>query len=266
MASSYRLPFRPVLALSLSAGLLVLTGCGSSADTAAAPKAGGPVVVATTAWEAALAKAAGAKEVKVLVPATLKHAPDYELKPSDLTTVAGADFVLYAAFEPFAGKVKEATGSKAKAVEVTLDDSRKVTAAEVTRLGALFGTEQAAAQWNTAFAAEYDRLAQQVKAKWPGGKAPVVVTQVFTGWAADLAGAQPVGSYGPEAVTPAQLAELSGKKPQFVLENAAMSTGTVLPGSTAKQLNISNYPGPDLDLLAVYRTAAGQLEQAFGAS
>ncbi|GAA0665568.1 hypothetical protein GCM10010193_16210 [Kitasatospora atroaurantiaca] len=264
-----RVLVRPLVALS--AGLLLLTACGSSksgttADAAATAQAKGPVVVATTTWEAALAKAAGAKDVKVLVPATVKHAPDYELKPSDLTAVAGADFVLYASFEPFAGRIKEAAGSKAKPVEVNLDDHRDATTAEVTKLGKAFGTEQAAAQWNTAFTTEYDKLAQQVKAKWPAGKAPVVVTQMFTAWAADLAGVKAAGTYGPEAVTPAQLSELSARKPQFVLENEAMSTGTVLPDSGAKQVNIVNYPGQELDMLTVYRNAADQLEKAFSGS
>ncbi|WP_431683071.1 metal ABC transporter solute-binding protein, Zn/Mn family [Kitasatospora sp. KL5] len=259
-----RVPVRHLVALS--AGLLLLTACGSTSSSADNGRPAGPVVVATTTWEAALAKAAGATNVKVLVPAQVKHAPDYELKPSDLTAVAGADFVLYASFEPFAGRIKEAAGSKAKPVEVTLDNHRDATATEVTRLGAAFGTEQAAARWNTAFAAEYEKLARQVKAEWPAGKAPVVVTQTFTSWAADLAGVQPAGSYGPEAVTPAQLAELSAKKPQFVLENAGMSTGTVLPGSGAKQIDIVNYPGEGLDMLAVYRSAAEQLRKALSGS
>ncbi|MFJ6215712.1 metal ABC transporter solute-binding protein, Zn/Mn family [Streptomyces sp. NPDC092296] len=267
-----RVPARPLVALS--AGLLLLTACGGSTGTtaagpaasAASARTGGPVVVATTTWEAALAKAAGAEDVKVLVPATVKHAPDYELKPSDLTAVAGADFVLYASFEPFAGRVKEAAGSKAEPVEVNLDERRAATAAEVTKLGKVFGTEQAAARWNSAFTAQYDTLAQQVKAAWGTGQAPVVVAQTFTTWAAELAGLQPAGTYGPDAVTPAQLAELSAKKPQFVLENEAMSTGTVLPGSGAEQLDIVNYPGQDLDLLAVYRNAADQLVRAFSGS
>ena len=42
------------------------------------------------------------------MPTSVHHAPDYDPKPSDLTAVAEADFVLYAPFEPFAAKIKEA--------------------------------------------------------------------------------------------------------------------------------------------------------------
>ncbi|MGW7486276.1 ABC transporter substrate-binding protein [Streptomyces sp. NPDC054786] len=270
-----RVLFRPVAAVTaLSAGLVLLTGCGGGSDNGGTDKSSGkagasssgPVVVATSTWEAALAKAAGAKNVKYIVPASIRHAPDYDLKPSDLTAVAGADYVLYASFEPWAGKIKDSAGSQAKLVEVNLDNTPAAAKAEVTKLGKKFGTEQAAAKWNTKFGAQWDSLAKQVKATWPGGRSPAVASQMFTTWAAKLAGAKVVGTYGPEAVTPAQLSALSAKKPKFVLDNENMSTGTVLPGSGAKQLNIVNYPGPDLDLLAVYRKAAGLMEKAFSGS
>ena len=253
---------------ALSAGLLVLTGCGGSGTATSSPSgaagpAGGPAVVATTTWEAALAKAAGAGDVKYVVPASIRHAPDYDLKPSDLAAVAGADYVLYASFEPFAARIKDAAGSKAKLVELDLDNDPATTSADVTKLGGLFGTQRNARKWNSDFSAHWKSWAQQVKAVWPGGKPPAVVAQAYTTWAAKLAGARLVGSYGPNQVTPAQLARLSDSRPQFVLDNENMSTGTVLPGSGARQLDIVNYPGQDLDLMTVYERAANQMAKAF---
>ncbi|MFJ3633383.1 metal ABC transporter solute-binding protein, Zn/Mn family [Streptomyces sp. NPDC090112] len=267
-----------LLALS-TAGIVLLTGCGDSDSTgkadASSPTAGAsastdaaekPTVVVTTTWEGAFAKAAGAEDITVIVPQSVHHAPDYDPKPSDLAAVAKADFVLYAPFEPYAAKIKEAAGSKAKLVEVNLDNDPDKVKAEVDKLAGMFGTKNAATTWKTGFDTEYTKLNKEVQAAWPGGKAPAVVSQVFTVWAAKLAGAAPVGTYGPEAVTPAQLAELSAKKPALVLDNAHMSTGTVLPDSGAKQVKIVNYPGDDLDLLAVYRNAAAELKKAAGAS
>ncbi|MEK9520801.1 ABC transporter substrate-binding protein [Streptomyces venezuelae] len=253
--------------LALTTALPLLAGCGSGDDPGpeAAKAAGGkPVVVVTTTWEGAFAKAAGAGDVTVIVPQSVHHAPDYDPKPSDLAAVAKADFVLYAPFEPYAAKIKEAAGSKARLVEVNLDNDPVKAAAEVTRLGGLFGTKDAAARFKTRLEAEVADLNGELRSAWPGGKSPSVVSQVFTGWAAGLAGATTVGTYGPEPVTPAQLAELSAKKPAFVLDNAHMSTGTVLPDAGAKQVRIVNYPGEDLDLLAVYRNAAAELRKAMG--
>lgn len=267
MAQYRRVRIPSLLALSVSAGLvLTATACGSDKkDDSSSGNGGGsgtPVVVATTAWEGAFAKAAGIKDVKVIVPQSVHHAPDYDPKPSDLAAVAGADFVLYAPFEPYASKIKDAAGSKAKLVEVNLDNDADKAVAEVVRLGKVFGTQPAAAQWKTSFDAEYGRLKQDVKSAWPGGKAPVVVAQVFSTWSAKLAGADVVGTYGPEAVTAQQLAGLSKKKPALVLDNAHMSTGKVLPDSGAKQIEIVNYPDKDLDLVAVYRKAAADVKQA----
>ena len=249
----------------LTAVLLLTVGCGSSD---AKPGDGGhahdgaPVVVATTTWEGAFAKAAGAKDVKVIVPKSVQHAPDYDPKPSDLAAVAEADFVLYAPFEPYAEKIKEAAGSDAELVEVNLDNDADKATAEVARLGKLFGTADAAASWQKSFGTQYAGLQRELKAAWPGGKAPSVVTQVFTAWSAKMAGVNVVGTYGPEAVTAKQLSGLSAKKPALVLDNAHMSTGTVLPDSGAKQVKIVNYPGDDLDLLPVYRAAAAAVKAA----
>ncbi|MGW6785239.1 metal ABC transporter solute-binding protein, Zn/Mn family [Streptomyces sp. NPDC054987] len=258
-------------ALALSAALLLTAGCGNGASSASGggpglPRPGNPSVVVTTTWEGALAKAAGAQDIKVIVPQSVHHAPDYEPRPSDLAAVAQADFVLYAPFEPYAPKIKEAAGSEAKLVEVELDNDPDKVSAEVGRLAALFGTADAAARWKTGFDAEYAKLNQELRAGWPGGRSPSVVAQVFTAWSAKLAGATTVGTYGPEAVTPAQLVELSAKKPSLVLDNAHMSTGAVLPDSGAKQVRIVNYPGDDLDLLPVYRNAAAELRKAMGSS
>ncbi|WP_328928902.1 ABC transporter substrate-binding protein [Streptomyces sp. NBC_00190] len=254
--------------LALSTALFLAAGCGSDASSKDGKQQhdGKPVVVVTTTWEGALAKAAGAEDIKVIVPQSVHHAPDYDPKPSDLAAVAEADFVLYAPFEPYAAKIKEAAGSKAKLVEVNLDNDPGKVNAEVDKLGKLFGTENAAATWKSGFDTEYAKLNQELQAAWPGGKSPSVVAQVFTAWSAKLSGATVVGTYGPEAVTPAQLAELSAKKPALVLDNAHMSTGTVLPDSGARQVKIVNYPGEDLDLLPVYRNAAAELKKAMAAS
>ncbi|WP_017238372.1 metal ABC transporter solute-binding protein, Zn/Mn family [Streptomyces sp. SS] len=255
--------------VALSTVLPLLTGCGEDEPAAGTDRNGAvgkPVVVVTTTWEGAFAKAAGAEDITVIVPQSVHHAPDYDPKPSDLAAVAKADFVLYAPFEPYAAKVKEAAGSKAKLVEVNLDNDPVKAGAEVERLGGLFGTKDTASRWKAGLDSEVAKLNGELKAAWPGGKSPVVVSQVFTTWAAGLAGVAPVGTYGPEPVTPAQLASLSAKKPAFVLDNAHMSTGTVLPDSGAKQVTVVNYPGQDLDLLAVYRNAAAELRKAMSAS
>ncbi|WP_233608740.1 metal ABC transporter substrate-binding protein [Nocardia stercoris] len=235
------------------------TGCGSSSDE---HPHSGPRVVAASSWEAAFAKAAGASDVTVIVPASIKHAPDYDPKPSDLAEVAHADYVLYAQFEGFAGKIKDAAGSHAKLVEVNLDNAKDTMESEVRRLGDTFGTRPAADAWITGFETEYSRLSGDIKAAWQGGQPPKVVQQTFLDFAAQMSGAQVLGTYGPAPVTPGQVADLSAKNPQFVFDNEQMSTGPVLPGSAAKQIALTNYPSQDQDLLSVYRDTATKITAA----
>lgn len=249
---------------ALAAGTaLLFTACGGSNEGEQHHSTSdGPTVVAASAWEGAFAKAAGAKNVTVIVPAGVKHAPDYDPKPSDLIAVGKAQFVLYAEFEGFAGRIKEAAGSDAKTVSVTLDNSPANVAVEVRRLAGLFGTTPAAEKWLGEFDAQYRTLSAEFRAARHGRARPVVVTQAFTTWAAQLADAEVVGTYGPAEVTASQLADLSARHPQFVLDNAQMSLGAVLPGSTAEQLSISNYPGSDMDLLSIYHAASSTLAAA----
>ena len=249
--------------------VLALTACGGGAQTAApnaTPDApAGKKVVAATAWEAALAKAAGATDVKVVVPATVAHAADYDPKPSDLAAVATADLVLYAEFEGFAAKLKEAAGGSAKVEAVKLENAPEVVRAEVTRLAGLLGTTPAAEEWLKKFDSTLTEVKTQVSGSFPGGKAPKVVSQAFVAYMAAITGAEVVGTFGPQPVTPGQLAELSGKQPDLVFDNVHMSTGTVLPGSSAKQVKIVNYPGADLDLLGVFKTNAEEISKALKA-
>lgn len=242
---------------ALISGAAVVVGCGT--DSHDQGNHSGPQVVAASSWEAAFAEAAGAIDVTVIVPAAIAHAPDYDPKPSDLVAVADADFVLYAPFEGFAGRLREAAGSPAKMVQVDLDNSHDKVIAEVRRLADLFGTRAAADRWIGGFDSEYAKLSAQVRAAWRQAQPPTVVAQAFVGFAAQLAGAQVLGTYGPAEVTAKQVVELSRLNPQFVFANEQMDTGTVLPGAPARQVQLSNYPTKDDDLLTVYQDAAAKI-------
>ncbi|WP_329430603.1 zinc ABC transporter substrate-binding protein [Streptosporangium sp. NBC_01495] len=253
------------LAAVAALAMLVTAACGSTRETspAASPSEGGLKVVAASTWEAGFAKAAGATDITVIVPPGVHHAADYDPKPSDLATVAEADVVLYAAFEGFAGRLKEAAGSGAKLIEVSLDNAPDKVKAEVRRLGGEFGTARAAEAWTAAFDTEYAALKEKVTAA-TGGTAPVIVSQAFVAWAADLAGTRPAGVFGPQPPTAGQISELAAKKPRLVLDNSAMPGGDALSGVRAERVVIDNFPGRGLDLIAVYRAGADALAAALG--
>ncbi|SIO89842.1 metal ABC transporter solute-binding protein, Zn/Mn family [Nocardiopsis sp. JB363] len=254
-----------VHALALTGTALLLVGCATSegGDTSDANvDADTPVVVATTTWQGAFATAAGAQDVTVIVPGDVQHAPEYEPAASDLAAVADADFVLYSPFEPFAEQITEAAGADAETVEVDLDNSADTITSEVTRLGELFGTGEQAEEWLTGFDSERERISTDLQAQWPDGEQPVAVAQVYVTWAAQLAGIDPEQTYGPDQLSPGDVADLTGAEPQLVFENSHMSTGRVLPDSEAIQIGIANYPGEDLDLIALYEANAHTIAAA----
>ena len=237
---------------------VLVSGCASTdpGGTAASPSTTGKAlkIVASTSWAGAFAKAAGATDITVIAPATVQHPPDYDPKPSDLVAVASADYILYAEFDGFAAKLKEAAGSTAKLVAVNLENTPKTITAEVTRLAGIFGTPDAAKTWLAGFDTEYARLSAQVKTTVPN-PAPTAVSHLFMGYWADLAGVKVTATFGPEPITASQLAELTGKKPGLVLANAHLpGNNPDIPG--AKRVDIINFPGADLNLLTVFRTNA----------
>ncbi|MFE3454898.1 hypothetical protein ACFXJ8_38845 [Nonomuraea sp. NPDC059194] len=83
-----------------------------------------------------------------------------------------------------------------------------------------------------------------------------MVSQAFVAWAADLAGVQPAGVYGPQPPTAGQLSELAAKKPRLILDNSAMPGGDALANVGATRVVIDNFPGDGFDLLAMYRANA----------
>ncbi len=242
---------------------LLLSGCGSTEQPAQGGGANGapsgPVVVASTSWAGAFATAAGARNVTLVAPASVPHAPDYDPKPSDLTKLSTADYVLYAPFDSFAPRLREAAGGHAKTVELNLENTTKTIHSEVTRLGQMFGTSAQATQWLATFDHRYAELSAQVKAAEPQ-PAPDAVAQVFMAYWGGFAGLPVKGTYGPEPVTAGQLAQLTALHPGVVLDNAHLPSNPDIPG--ARTIELINYPGADLNLLGVFEENARRLTAA----
>ncbi len=216
-------------------------------------------MVASTSWAGAFATAAGARTVTLIAPASVPHAPDYDPKPSDLAKIGSADYVLYAPFDSFAPRLKEAAGGQAKTVELNLENTPDNIRAEVTRLGELFGTSAQATQWLATFDRRYAELSAQAKAAMPQ-PAPNAVAHVFMAYWGEFAGLPVKDTYGPEPVTPGQLAQLTALRPGVVLANAHLPSNPAIPSVSTVEL--INYPGADLNLLEVFEENTRRLTGA----
>ncbi len=234
---------------------LLMSACGSDTGSAGGDATAGEPgihVVASTTWTGALAKLAGASDVDVIAPTSVLHPPDYDPKPSDLVAAAEADVVVYAEFESFATRLLDAAGGEATVVSLVLENTPSSIESEVLRLAAAMGTEDVARANLDAFLPAVAELGDDA-ATHVTDPPPVVVSQLFVAYWADWAGLTAVGTFGPAPMTAGALSDLAGLTPTFVLDNHHMPGGQAFEAEGTPRIELINYPGDDLDLLAVFQ-------------
>jgi len=213
-------------------------------------------VVATNSWTAAFALAAGATSVVTLAPNELRHPAEYELKPSDVEALKGADLIVYTGFEVMAQKLGDAAGRQSiRMLKIDADYTDAVLRASLTSLGDALGTS-AIAQANLATLEAY--LASWKKELSDAGLAgaPVVV-HVFQAPLMKELGLQVAGVFGPGPLEAAQIAKLSPVGARLIVDNWHNEAGGPLRETMkkARYASLINFPGPDgtkslLDVLA----------------
>ena len=258
----------------IAASVLVLSSCGGSSESADTTMATdtsavsqeheGPHVVVSTSWIGAFAKLAGATDITVIAPSNLQHPPDYDPKASDLAAVADADFVLLAGFEGFAQRLMDAAGSDARVEKVATEYFPEAVTKEVSRLAELMGLDVAEAAHNASHYGEHFMEEMERVKSARAGAQPVVVSHMYTGVWAMLAGLEPVATFGPKPMTPTEVKSIADKKPTLVIENSHMPAGADLSEVTgAVTVDAVNFPGDDMDLDAVVTRNADLLIGAF---
>jgi zinc transport system substrate-binding protein len=248
---------RAAALVALAATVLPAVAACTGDDPEPPPAAG---VFASTTWVGALARAAGATDVTVLAPANVPDPAGFRPTPEELAPAARAEHVVYAESDGFVAALRTAAGD-AHLVPVRPSTALPGIRAEVTRLAKEFGTEAAAARWLTSFEAEVNALSQSLKGLAPIPPDTAVAAADVAHWAA-FAGMKVVATYGPGPVTEAQRAALVARTPKLVLASVHRPADTpAIPGTI--RVDLVNYPGEDLDLLAVFRTNGDRLGGTF---
>jgi zinc transport system substrate-binding protein len=240
----------------LAASLFAVSGCTADDE----PQPAAAPVVASTTWVGALAKAAGATDVAVIAPANIPDPAGFAPTDEELAPAARAEHVVYAETDGFAAALRRAAGGThlvAVKPGVTLPEIR----AAVTRLAAAFGTEAAAARWLDAFEAQVDGMSEALRGLAPIPPFKAVAADDVAAWA-PFAGVEVVATYGPEPATGPTLAALAARKPKLLLASVHHPDDVPrIPG--AIRVDLVNYPGADLDLLAVYQTNGDRISGTF---
>jgi zinc transport system substrate-binding protein len=213
-------------------------------------------VVATTSWTAALAAAAGAQDVHTIAPSDLRHPAEYDMKPSDVAAISGADLIVSTGFEVMAKRLADAAGSrKVRILQVDADYSLGTLRRSIMAIAAVTGTEP---QARASIAALEDFMASwksDLGARGLAG-APVIV-HIFQQPLAQELGFTVAGVFGPAPLEAAQISRLSAVKAALVIDNWHNEVAGPLRETVREACfaSLINFPGPDgtvtlLDVLA----------------
>jgi len=221
-------------------------------------------VVATNAWTAAFAEAAGAKNVTVLAPFKMQHPTEYELRPGDIPRVMKADLIIYAGYETMLDRMRKGLHvdeSKMLQIDTRYDipTIRKSIIKIAERLGT---TEQAEANLK-----QIETVINQAKAtlKQDGLLEKPVLVHFFQRPLAKELGLKIAGVFGPAPPEARQIADMAKTHAVLIIDNAHNEVGKplqeVLPH--AQRVSLLNFPGTHgtQTLMDVIRYNVEQLTQ-----
>ena len=199
------------------------------------------MVVASTSLAGAIAKAAGAKEVRVITPGEMRHPPEYDLRPSDLLKFEGADIVVYGGYERMVQKLLETSKNRnILAIQIDTETSPENLMNQVRKISKILGTEKERQVWEKNFVKRL-KLLQKKLSSYSGRKAVVHrFAQPFAQWA----GLQIVQMISPGELTPKVVAEAIAKKPELVVDIYHFPNVRVIAeNGKCRYIQIINFPG-----------------------
>jgi zinc transport system substrate-binding protein len=203
-------------------------------------------VVATNAWTAAYALAAGASDVRVLTPYEMIHPSEYELRPGDITHLTDASVVIYAGYEIMIDQIR--TGLKIpddKMLQIYTSYNLEEMEASVMQIAARLGTEKVA-QNNMAEIRESMKQVRQAMIAH-GLQQKSAVVHLFQQSFISEAGIDIAATFGPAPPEPRQIAALSRTNATLIIDNAHNPVAGALKETLkeADYLLLLNFPGID---------------------
>lgn len=229
--------------------------------------------LATNSWTAAYAEAAGIEAVEALAPADMVHPPEYELRPSDITRLNEADYLVYAGYEVLMKTVFESFQRPDEAmIAIGTGYSPDIIRGSVLKLAAAAGTEPAARRELAEIDAFFTQVRKEIAAKgWKG--LPVLVHFHQRPFIESL-GFDVRAVFGPGPLKATQIGAMAETAPRLIIDNVHNSQDALGPplaeitgAPTAELVNFPGFPLSEggsvpLSLLGVLRHNWAQLEEA----
>jgi zinc transport system substrate-binding protein len=201
-------------------------------------------VVATNAWTAAYALAAGASDVRMLTPYEMIHPSEYELRPGDITHLNNAEVVIYAGYEIMMGHIR--TGLKIpdeKMLQIYTSYKMNEIEESVMLIAARLGTEELALK-NLAEIRKSLENSRQLVAE-QGLEQEKAVVHFFQQSFISEVGIEILAVYGPGPPEPRQILEVTRTDATLIIDNAHNPSGGALRETMggAYYILLLNFPG-----------------------
>ena len=204
----------------------------------------GVVVVATSSWTAAFARAAGAEDVVVLAPFDMTHPSEYELRPSDIPKLIDASVIVFAGYEVMTARLKRGLSLPAeKLLQIDTDYSYASMERSIMEIAAKLGTESRARVNLSEIRRVMDAGKQTFEEKGMTGF-PVVVHQFQSSLIREL-GLVPKMIFGPASPEVSKIVAVSKTDAILIVDNFHNPVGQPFKDvlSRAHYCCLLNFPG-----------------------
>lgn len=176
------------------------------------------IVVASTSWTGAIAKAAGADEVRILAPFELKHPPEYDYRPSDIARLRQTHLLVYGGYEPFVEKLAAAAGfPRERLIAIHTSNNPDNLKKQARLLAERMGTQKREVIWEKAFEKALADIQKQAK-KNNNSRKRVLVQKYqlpFVKWL----GFNVIGAFDTDELSPNKVMRYALMKPDMVIDN-----------------------------------------------
>jgi zinc transport system substrate-binding protein len=202
------------------------------------------VVVATNAWTAAYAIAAGATDVRVLTPYDMVHPSEYELRPGDITHLNNADVIIYAGYEIMMRQIRTSLNiPDERMLQIHTSYNMEEIEKSVMLIAAKLGTEEKTKE-NLNEIRESIQKAREWVIESGLDKVPTAVHFFQQSFVSEV-GLQVETVFGPAPPEPRQILDITRTEASLIIDNAHNPSGGVLREtlSGADYLLFLNFPG-----------------------
>ena len=170
--------------------------------------------VASTSWVGSYMDLAGIDDFTVIAPSTLRHPPEYELKPSDIRLLTDADLFVYAGYEKMMEVISSSLVSETRNdLRISTGNNLDNVEAQVMKIAEAAGTQPRLDEYR----AVIERGREIVREKGLD-ELKVLCHTMHLPLAKDL-GLNIAASFGPAEMSPSEIADAAGADYDLIIDN-----------------------------------------------